>query len=86
MIFSRVGPKGQVVIPKALRDRLGIAPGDHVVFDVEDGKAVLMPVRARTASDLLGVLRTGRPLDLEAARRDYQNHLVDKLHHNAGNE
>lgn len=28
----RVGTKGQVVIPKALRDELGIEPGDEVSF------------------------------------------------------
>jgi AbrB family looped-hinge helix DNA binding protein len=33
---SRVGPKGQVVIPKAMRERLGIAPGDEVDFTLED--------------------------------------------------
>ncbi|MEI6624131.1 MAG: AbrB/MazE/SpoVT family DNA-binding domain-containing protein [Actinomycetes bacterium] len=32
---SRVGPKGQVVIPKELRDQLGIAPGDRMDFWLE---------------------------------------------------
>jgi AbrB family looped-hinge helix DNA binding protein len=35
----KVGPKGQVVIPKPIRDRLGIAPGDEVVVE-QDGKEV----------------------------------------------
>ena len=41
---SRVGPKGQVVIPKAMRDRLGIVPGDEVDFSLERG-AVRVEVR-----------------------------------------
>lgn len=37
----RVGPKGQVVLPKALRDELGIRPGDEVdVTRQDDGLVV----------------------------------------------
>ena len=42
---SRVGPKGQVVIPKAIRDRLGIVPGDEVDFALENDAVRVEPVR-----------------------------------------
>lgn len=35
----KVGVKGQVVIPKAIRERIGIQPGDEVSFD-SDGEEV----------------------------------------------
>ena len=34
----KIGPKGQLVIPKDLREEFGISPGDHViVHDNPDG-------------------------------------------------
>jgi antitoxin PrlF len=37
-----VTSKGQVTIPKAVRDRLGINPGSKVEFEItEDGRALL---------------------------------------------
>jgi len=41
----RVGPKGQVVIPKAIRDRLGISTGDEVVVE-QDGRDVRIRLQA----------------------------------------
>jgi AbrB family looped-hinge helix DNA binding protein len=37
---ATVSEKGQVTIPKALRDRLGIRPGQVLTFDEESGKLV----------------------------------------------
>ena len=41
----KVGPKGQVVIPKSIRDRLGIATGDAVVVE-QDGRDVRIRLQA----------------------------------------
>jgi AbrB family looped-hinge helix DNA binding protein len=49
---SRVTAKGQVTIPVGVRFALGIAPGDEVVFAVENGRGVF-----RRADGVLG--RTG---------------------------
>ncbi|MHB1032964.1 MAG: AbrB/MazE/SpoVT family DNA-binding domain-containing protein [Pirellulaceae bacterium] len=36
-----VTSKGQVTLPKSVRDALGIEPGTEVEFEVEDGRVVL---------------------------------------------
>jgi antitoxin PrlF len=38
---SRLSSKAQTVIPKAIRERLGLQPGDYVRFCVEGDKVVL---------------------------------------------
>jgi AbrB family looped-hinge helix DNA binding protein len=64
----KVGPKGQVVIPKEIRDELGIEPGQEVLVDSENGEA-----RVRRTIDLqglIGLLRDGASTaDLEEERR-----------------
>jgi antitoxin PrlF len=55
---GRIGTKGQVVIPKALRDRARLQPGDEVEFEMRDEEIVLF---ARPAPARLGARfkRTG---------------------------
>jgi antitoxin PrlF len=38
---ARVTSKGQVTVPKAVRDALGIKEGDELIFRVEGNRAVL---------------------------------------------
>jgi antitoxin PrlF len=42
----KIGAKGQVVIPKAIRDRIGIHPGDEVAFDADDEEVRIRRVEA----------------------------------------
>ncbi len=53
----RVGPKGQVVLPKPVRDEIGARPGDEVALHTEGGRAIIEPVRSGSVVDLLLSLR-----------------------------
>jgi len=41
--MAKVDSKGRIVLPKNLRERLGIEPGSEVEVHEEDGKAVVEP-------------------------------------------
>lgn len=45
-MIGRVGAKGQVVIPKKLRDRVRLQPGDEVDFELRDQEIVLVARRS----------------------------------------
>lgn len=52
----RIGARGQVVIPKAMRDALGLRPGDAVSFVLEGRSLRLAAARpaARAGGSLAG--------------------------------
>jgi antitoxin PrlF len=51
---QRVGAKGQVVIPKEMRDELGLVPGAEVAFE-RDGESVrIMPAGGAATRGLRG--------------------------------
>jgi len=57
---SAITVKGQATIPKAIRDHLGLKPGDRVKFFIHpDGTVVMLP--KLPASALRGFLKPRRP-------------------------
>ncbi len=62
--MTRISEKGQVTIPKRLRDQLGIRAGDDLDFAVEEGRLVAVRVVERDAIDrLYGSLKLPAPTD-----------------------
>jgi len=55
----KVGPKGQVVIPRALRKALKIHPGSKVVFRLEGDKAVLQKLGVDAVALLERIAKNG---------------------------
>jgi AbrB family looped-hinge helix DNA binding protein len=63
----KVGPKGQVVIPKDLRDEFGIEPGDEVTFWRDGDHVAVRPIRS--ARPLKGRFAGSALTDLLARER-----------------
>lgn len=57
MSIATITTKGQITIPKEVRDRLGLRTGDKVNFKIQpDGSACMQPVTLRPA-DVFGMLK-----------------------------
>ena len=67
MATAKLTSKGQLTIPKSVRDAMGIGPGDRVTFVPEaNGRFTLVPATGSVMA-LKGILRSpfDRPVTLE---------------------
>ena len=65
--MTKMTSKGQVTIPKRLRDLLGLKPGSAIEFELaDDGRVILKPARRPPKSQfarLRGTLKGGMTTD-----------------------
>ena len=84
---TRMSPNGRIVIPAAIREQMGIRPGDNLYMDVEDGALRIEshPARIRRIQrELAPYITPGRLLSeeliaerREEARREEEEFLRD---------
>ncbi len=61
---AKVAERGQVTIPKALRERLGIAPGTVLEFEAENGRLVAAKAKpVDRLEEIFGKFGRGRKSD-----------------------
>ena len=64
MLTATVAERGQVTIPKVLRDRLGIKPATVLAFSVKNGVLTAVKVVPNDpVADVTGCLRADRRTD-----------------------
>ncbi len=82
MLESTVTRKGQVTIPKEIRDRLGVREGEKVIFVLRGDEVVLKVIRG-TILDLKGSVKPrAHPEDFEAIRSSVKRAVSKRI---AGN-
>lgn len=71
MAVSTITSKGQITIPKRVRERLRLRAGDKLDFRVEDDGTVTVRPISRKVSEVFGALR-------ERTSRKYATSEIDK--------
>lgn len=54
MELASLSTKGQIVIPKKVRDRLGVRPGTRFRVELEGDRILLVPLRETVGAALFG--------------------------------
>jgi AbrB family looped-hinge helix DNA binding protein len=84
-MFATVSSKGQLVIPAAIRDELGILPGTRVGVHLEGTRLILEPdtlaAKLRRIDEMQGCTAghgSGTELLLEDRRRERERELAEE--------
>lgn len=74
---ATVAERGQVVIPKAIRDQMGLTPGTLLTFTVESGKLVVRKKVDDAFSRARGILKLEPGETVESIMRDLRGRAPD---------
>lgn len=77
MSISVVTSKGQITIPKKIRDALGIKPSEKVIITIEKDCVVLRPVAGNILEigGSINIPAKERPIDFKKVRRKVRRQI-----------
>ena len=58
MPAAKLTSKGQITVPKAVREALGVHPGDRIAFRLFDDGTVVIEADTVDLTELRGILKT----------------------------
>lgn len=74
--FSTITQKGQVAIPKQIRDQLNLKPFDRVRFTLQEGKIIAEPTSSIT--DMLGIITAKKVVSKNEYKEAIKKHVLKK--------
>ena len=80
MPTATITSKGQVTIPKKIRDQLQLKPGDTIDFEIDSFNRVRISAKKRHHSELYGILyREGqKPRTIEEMNEGIAKYIIEK--------
>ena len=77
-MLVKIGPRGQITIPKSLRRSLGIKPGDSLAITQANDELLLQPI-TKTLFDFIGSISSDEPVSLEMMKEKAKQHVAQKV-------
>jgi AbrB family looped-hinge helix DNA binding protein len=74
----KVSPKGQITIPKSVREIYNIQPGDSIIFVLREETLVLQPV-TETLFDLRGSVPVTERQDFDAVLEEAKRLVAEEV-------
>ncbi len=80
MSIVKTSSKGQVVIPKDIREKLGITPGKRLLFRVIENHAEITPLPDDPIKEMRGILRGGKSMAKALLKERQKDNQIDEKH------
>ncbi len=78
MPIVRTSSKGQIVIPKQIREKLGIVLGKRVLFRLVGDQAEIVPLSDEPIKAMRGMLKSGTSLAEELLKERRRDSEIDE--------
>jgi AbrB family looped-hinge helix DNA binding protein len=80
MAIVRASSKGQIVIPKEVREKLGITPGKRILFRLVENHAEITPLPDDPIKEMRGVLKGGKSMAQALLGERQKDNKIDEKH------
>ena len=80
MQIVKASAKGQIVIPKEIREKLGITPGKRILLRMVNEHAEITPLPDDPIKEMRGILKGGKSLAKELIAERKKDNRIDEKH------
>jgi AbrB family looped-hinge helix DNA binding protein len=80
MPIVKTSSKGQIIIPKEIREKLGVTPGEKVMLRIVGKHAEITPIPNDSIKAMRGIIKGGKSMAKELLAERKRDNKIDEKH------